>query len=136
MNFSSSGVREIDDDLTHVDSIQVHVSFVCYFDDQRRFAMSKTIIPTAAITGLSLGPALAANYHDYHPWSQANNAVHVNCPPEHAGPVLFHGYHYAHPARATNADTDQPAVSTRQTRSAATIRCASPNNSRQPKATT
>ena len=67
--------------------------------------MSKVFTTTAAIIDLSLGPALAANYHDYHAWSQptvhdaasyrdhpawAYPTVHVNYHPGHAGPVSFH----------------------------------------------
>ena len=66
--------------------------------------MSKVLTTTAAIIGLSLGPALAANYHDYHAWSQPTvhdavsyhdswsyPIVRVNYSPGHAGPVSFHG---------------------------------------------
>jgi hypothetical protein len=31
--------------------------------------MSKVLSPTLAIIGLSVGPALATNYHDYYPWA-------------------------------------------------------------------
>src|ERR1700752_4833162 len=31
--------------------------------------MSKVFTTTVAVITLSLGPALAANYHDYHAWS-------------------------------------------------------------------
>jgi hypothetical protein len=91
--------------------------------------MAKILTARAAAISLSLGPALAANYHDYHPWSQPHNAGQ-NYRPEHVGPVWFGRYPYAHPARAINASTDWPAA-----RSEAVIRCESPNNSRQPKAT-
>jgi len=66
--------------------------------------MSKVLTTTAAIIGLSLGPALAANYHDYHAWSNptvhdaasyhdswSQPTVHVNYHPGRAGPVSFHG---------------------------------------------
>ena len=71
--------------------------------------MSKVLTTTAAIIGLSLGPALAANYHDYHAWSQptvhdaasyhdynawSHPTVHVSYNPGHAGPVLSHGSHH------------------------------------------
>jgi hypothetical protein len=91
--------------------------------------MAKILTATAATISLSLGAALAANYHDYHPWSQPHNAGQ-NYHPEYVGPVLFGRYPYAHPTRAINATTDQ-----RVARSGAVIRCESANNSRQPKAT-
>jgi hypothetical protein len=61
--------------------------------------MSKVFTTTVAVIALSLGPALAANYHDYHAWSQptAHDAdsyrdyraltVQANYHPAHAGPV-------------------------------------------------
>jgi hypothetical protein len=76
--------------------------------------MSKVLTTAAAIIGLSLGPALAANYHDYHAWSQptvhdaanyhdynawSHPTVQVNYNHGHAGTVLFHGHYDAHPAR-------------------------------------
>jgi hypothetical protein len=75
--------------------------------------MSKVLTATAAIIGLSLGPALAANYHDYHAWSQptvhdeasyhdssawSHLSVPVNYNPGHTGPASFHARHYDHPA--------------------------------------
>jgi hypothetical protein len=75
--------------------------------------MSKVLTTAAAIIGLSLGPALAANYHDYHAWSQptvhdaanyrdynawSHPTVHVNYNPGHAGTVP-HGHYHVHPAR-------------------------------------
>jgi hypothetical protein len=68
--------------------------------------MSKVLTTTAAIIGLPLGPALTANYHDYHAWSQPTvhdaasyrdhpawsyPTVHVNYHPGHASPVSFQG---------------------------------------------
>jgi hypothetical protein len=65
--------------------------------------MSKVLTTTATIMGLSLGSALAANYHDYHAWSQATvhdassyrdypvSTVRVNYNPGRAGPVSVHG---------------------------------------------
>jgi hypothetical protein len=66
--------------------------------------MSKVLITTAAIIGLSLGLALAANYHDDHAWSNptvhdaasyhdpwSQPTVHVNYHPGRTGPVSFHG---------------------------------------------
>jgi hypothetical protein len=43
--------------------------------------MSKVLTTTAAIIGLSLGPALAANYHDFHAWShpKASALGFANC---------------------------------------------------------
>ena len=65
--------------------------------------MSKVLTTAAAIVGLSLGPALAANYHDYHAWSQPTVhdadsyrdyralTVQANYHPGQAGPLPVHG---------------------------------------------
>ena len=65
--------------------------------------MSRVHTTTAAniivlgLVAMGSTPALAANYHDYHPWSRPNNSVLVNYHPGHAGPGLFHGCYYSHP---------------------------------------
>lgn len=66
--------------------------------------MSRVLTTTTAAIIVMLGiaasaPALAANYHDYHPWSRPNNSVLVSYNAGHAGPVLSRGNHYAHPVR-------------------------------------
>ena len=49
--------------------------------------MSKVLTTAAAIIGLSLGPALAANYHDYHAWSRHSKVALGSSNPGYAGPV-------------------------------------------------
>ena len=49
--------------------------------------MSKVLSTTVAIIGLSVGPALATNYHDYHAWSRRSNAVLGDSHPGYAGSV-------------------------------------------------
>jgi hypothetical protein len=51
------------------------------------------------LVAMGSAPALAANYHDYHPWSRPNNSGLVNRHPEYAGPVFSQGRYYAHPVR-------------------------------------
>jgi hypothetical protein len=53
--------------------------------------MSKLLSAAAAIVFLGSAPALAANYHDYHPWAE----THAAATARYAGPVSLHGY-YAH----------------------------------------
>ena len=65
--------------------------------------MSKVFTTTVAVITLSLGPALAANYHDYHAWSQPTvhdaasyrdypvSTVRANYNPGQAGPLPVHG---------------------------------------------
>jgi hypothetical protein len=51
------------------------------------------------LVAMGSAPALAANYHDYHPWSRPNNSELVNYHPGQTGPALSHGYYGAHPVR-------------------------------------
>jgi hypothetical protein len=51
------------------------------------------------LVAMGTAPALAANYHDYHPWSRPNNSRVVNYHPGYSGAVLSHEYYYAHPVR-------------------------------------
>jgi hypothetical protein len=56
--------------------------------------MSRGITTTAAnmimlgLVATGSAPALAANYHDYHPWSRPNNSELVNYHPGYAGPAV------------------------------------------------
>jgi hypothetical protein len=53
--------------------------------------MSKILSTAAAIIILGSAPALASNYHDYHPWAATPASTGVRF----AGPVSLHEY-YAH----------------------------------------
>ena len=50
--------------------------------------MSRVLTTTAAniivlgLVAMGSAPTLAANYHDYHPWSRPNNSVLVNYHPD------------------------------------------------------
>jgi len=67
--------------------------------------VSRGLTTTAAniivfgLVAMGSAPALATNYHDYHPWSHPNNAALVNYQPGRAGPMLSQRYYYDHPVR-------------------------------------
>jgi hypothetical protein len=54
--------------------------------------MSKILTTAAAIIVLGSAPALATNYHDYHPWATTHASTNVHL----AGPVSLYGYYARH----------------------------------------